>query len=102
MLSERPRTAGELHQAFPIAGPAVSRHLRVLREAGLIAEGPAPGDRRVRLYTLRIEPFGELAQWLAELQSHWNRQLRSFQDYVASQGEADVAGGRAGGREPLT
>jgi DNA-binding transcriptional ArsR family regulator len=44
LLGEKPRTAGELHRAFPIADPAVSRHLRVLREAGLIVERRVPTD----------------------------------------------------------
>lgn len=82
MLGEAPRTAGELHRAFPIAAPAVSRHLRVLREAGLIAERGVPDDRRVRLYTLSPEPIAALSEWLAELSQGWQQQLDSFKDYV--------------------
>ena len=53
LLAQGSRTATELHRQFPIAGPAVSRHLRVLREAGLVEERRTPDDGRVRLYGLR-------------------------------------------------
>lgn len=83
LLAARPHTASELHRAFPIAAPAVSRHLRVLREAGLIEERRPQHDRRVRLYTLRPEPMQEVAGWLEELSRAWQQQLDSFKDYVA-------------------
>ena len=83
LLAGRPHTAGEPHQAFPIAAPAVSRHLRVLREAGLIEERRPDHDRRVRLYTLRPEPMQEVGGWLEELGRAWQEQLDSFKDYVA-------------------
>ena len=83
MLASRPHTATELHDAFGIAAPAVSRHLRVLREAGIIEERRPDDDRRVRLYTLRAEPIGELATWLEELSRGWQAQLDSFKDFVA-------------------
>ncbi len=90
-LGRRPHTASEVHRSFPIAAPAVSRHLRVLRESGLIAERAVEEDRRVRLYELRPEPIAELSQWLAELSESWQSQLDSFTDVVAL---------RAAGPEP--
>ena len=84
MLAERPRTAGEIHRAFRIAAPAVSRHLRVLREAGLIEERRPEQDRRVRVYMLRPEPVQEVVSWLEELSRTWQEQLDSFKDYVAA------------------
>jgi DNA-binding transcriptional ArsR family regulator len=86
LLAVRPHTASELHREFPIAAPAVSRHLRVLRRAGLIEERRPEQDRRVRLYTLRHEPVQEVAGWLDELSRAWQRQLESFKDYVALRG----------------
>ena len=83
MLGDSPRTATQIHQAFPIAAPAVSRHLRVLREAGLILEHAVPGDKRVRLYALSPEPITELSGWLEQLGQAWQAQLESFKDYVA-------------------
>lgn len=83
MLASRPHTATEIHDAFGIAAPAVSRHLRVLREAGIIDERRPDDDRRVRIYTLRTEPIAELASWLEELTRGWQGQLDSFKDFVA-------------------
>lgn len=79
MLAAGPRTATEIHRAFPIAAPAVSRHLRVLRAS---SKSRPEEDRRVRLYTLRPEPFREVAGWLEELSRTWQEQLDSLKDYV--------------------
>ena len=83
MLASRPHTATEIHDACDIAAPAVSRHLRVLREAGIIEERRPDDDRRVRIYTLRAEPINELASRLDELTRGWQAQLDSFKDFVA-------------------
>ena len=83
MLGEGPMTASEIHRAFEIANPAVSRHLRVLREAGLVRERRVPKDKRVRLYGLEPEPLDELSRWLEGLSRMWQLQLDSFRDYVA-------------------
>ncbi|HET8821776.1 MAG TPA: metalloregulator ArsR/SmtB family transcription factor [Thermoleophilaceae bacterium] len=83
LLASRPHTATEIHDACDIAAPAVSRHLRVLREAGLIEERRPDDDRRVRIYTLRTESIGELASRLDELSRGWQAQLDSFKDFVA-------------------
>lgn len=83
MLAKRPHTATEIHRAFPIAAPAVSRHLRVLREVGLVEERRPAHDRRVRVYTLKAQPVQELADWLAAVSQLWQVQLDSFKDYVA-------------------
>jgi DNA-binding transcriptional ArsR family regulator len=83
LLGEAPRTASEIHGRFPIAAPAVSRHLRVLREAGLIQARSVPGDDRVRLYTLEQQRLDAVASWIADVSRHWQQQLESFKDYVA-------------------
>ncbi len=83
MLSARPHAAGEIHRAFPIADPAVSRHLRVLREAGLIEERTPPDDGRVRLYSLAPGALDELRAWLDGMSDRWQGQLDSFKDFVA-------------------
>lgn len=82
MLGQTPHTATQIHHAFPIAAPAVSRHLRVLREAGLIVEHGVPNDGRVRLYALAPEPIGELSRWFEQLSQAWQGQLEAFKDYV--------------------
>jgi DNA-binding transcriptional ArsR family regulator len=83
MLGESPRTATQIHDAFSIAAPAVSRHLRVLRETGWIVDRGVPGDRRVRLYALAPEPVEGLTEWLERLGRAWQGQLESFSEYVA-------------------
>ena len=55
----------------------------MLREAGLIEERRPPQDRRVRVYSLRPEPMGEVADWLTGVSRAWQDQLDSFKDYVA-------------------
>lgn len=88
LLAGSPHTASEIHDAFPIADPAVSRHLRVLREAGLIAERRVEEDKRVRLYTLEPRALDELEAWISELSRGWQSQLDSFKDYVALRARA--------------
>src|SRR2546423_9870231 len=71
LLSERPHRAGELHEAFPISNPAISRHLRVLRESGVVEERRIPEDARVRVYALRPEPLREATAWLVAIRTAW-------------------------------
>ncbi len=86
LLGAAPHTATELHRAFPIAGPAVSRHLRVLREAGVVAERRVPEDGRVRLYALEPDALRALAAWLESIGGGWQAQLDAFKDHVALRG----------------
>jgi DNA-binding transcriptional ArsR family regulator len=77
LLRQGPRRAGELAQALDMTPPAMSRHLRVLRESGLI-EDERGDDARVRVFRLRPEPFTALRGWLDEVESFWAGQLASF------------------------
>src|SRR6516165_270101 len=79
-LSRGPATAGELAALLPIARPGVSRHLRVLREAGLVEVRQA-GQRRV--YSLRPEPLAEVDGWLARYRSLWEQRLNALHTEVA-------------------
>ena len=71
-LAEGPRSVGELAQGLPVTRPAVSQHLKVLKEAALVTDR-AEGTRRV----YRIDPAGLAAirQWLDQ---HWERALAGF------------------------
>ena len=82
LLRERPRRAGELAQALDLPAPAMSRHLRVLRECGLVEEMHPSFDARVRIYSLRHEPMAGLKAWLDETERLWTRQLASFKAHV--------------------
>ena len=78
LLRERPRSAGELAGALGLAPPAMSRHLRALKEGGLVEDGHPTFDARVRIYRLKDGATVELKQWLAETEAVWSDQLASF------------------------
>jgi DNA-binding transcriptional ArsR family regulator len=82
LLGERPHRAGELAAASGTSAPAMSRHLRVLLEAGLVVDERVATDARVRVFRLRPEPIVALQAWLDQLQAHWNEQLQSFKRHV--------------------
>jgi DNA-binding transcriptional ArsR family regulator len=82
LLGEGPRRAGDLASAVATSPPAVSRHLRVLLEAGVVADERPRDDARVRMFRLRPESMVALQSWLDQLQAHWNEQLKSFQRHV--------------------
>src|SRR5919106_1379586 len=67
-LRTRPHRAGELADSMLMSRPAMSRHLRILRRAGLVEENELEEDARVRLYRLRQERFLELRAWLNEVE----------------------------------
>jgi DNA-binding transcriptional ArsR family regulator len=78
-LVDGPATAGELAALLPIARPGVSRHLRVLREAGLV-EVRQEAQRRV--YSLRAEPLGEVDDWLGRYRALWEQRLDALHTEV--------------------
>jgi DNA-binding transcriptional ArsR family regulator len=82
LLSERPRKVGDIAHALNMSGPATSRHLRVLRQGGLIEDAHPEADARVRVYQLRPEPFAELRAWAERIESLWTAQLGAFKDYA--------------------
>ena len=79
-LTGGPATAGELAALLPIARPGVSRHLRVLREAGLV-EFRQEAQRRV--YGLRAEPLAEVDEWLGRYRDLWEQRLDALHTEVA-------------------
>ena len=78
--SAHPASAGELAEALPIARPGVSRHLRVLREAGLIE---VRREAQRRIYSLRPEALIEVDEWLAEYRVLWQTRLDALQTEIA-------------------
>ena len=76
LLADGERSVAELTREFPISQPAISRHLRVLRERGLVRARPE-GQRRV--YALEPEPFAELDEWLARYRSFWSNRLDALE-----------------------
>lgn len=82
LLRRQPRRAGELAEALGMSAPAMSRHLRVLRECGLVEEERPDEDARVRLLRLRPEPFDGLRHWLDEVEQFWAGQLEAFRAHA--------------------
>ncbi len=82
LLRERPRRAGELASVMKLAFPLMSRHLRTLRQSGLVEEHRDEFDSRVRIYRLRPEPMAELRLWLEETEALWSRQLAAFKAHI--------------------
>jgi len=79
-LSSGPATAGELAALLPIARPGVSRHLRVLREAGLVE---VRQDAQRRVYSLRPEPLADVDEWLGHYRVLWQQRLDALHTEVA-------------------
>jgi DNA-binding transcriptional ArsR family regulator len=82
LLSSGPRRAGELADAFRLSAPTMSKHLRVLLRAGVVADERPYEDARVRMFRLRPESVVALRAWLDQLQALWDEQLRSFKRHV--------------------
>ena len=82
LLGERPRRAGELAKKLGLAPPAMSRHLRVLRECGLVEETHPSFDARVRIYSLDPRPMADLKAWMDETEQLWTAQLAAFRAHV--------------------
>ena len=80
ILRDHPATAGELADALPIARPGVSRHLRVLREAGLV---DVRQEAQRRIYSLRPEALVEVDEWLEEYRALWQNRLDALHTEIA-------------------
>lgn len=79
-LSGGPATAGELAAMLPIARPGVSRHLRVLREAGLV---DVRQDAQRRVYSLRSDALVEVDEWLGRYRALWEQRVDALQTEIA-------------------
>jgi DNA-binding transcriptional ArsR family regulator len=82
-LIDRPSAVGELAQELPVSRPAVSQHLKVLKNAGLVLDRPE-GTRRI----YRVDPDG-LATFRSELERFWTKALLTYKDIVEQASEED-------------
>jgi DNA-binding transcriptional ArsR family regulator len=86
LLAVRERTAGELVDEFDMSGPAISQHLKVLREAGLVtvrAEGQS------RIQSLNPDGLGDLEGWLEKTRSVWSRRLDALERELRAEDDAN-------------
>ena len=86
LLSVGPRRAGELASASGTSAPTMSRHLRVLLQAGIVADERPPQDARARVFRLRPESILAVQAWLDQLQADADEQLASFKHHVKRRG----------------
>ena len=82
-LAERPRPVGQLARELPVSRPAVSQHLRVLKEAGLVIDRPV-GNQRI----YRVDPDG-LAALRTQLDQFWTKALANFKAIVEQSTEEE-------------
>jgi DNA-binding transcriptional ArsR family regulator len=80
ILKDHSASAGELAEALPIARPGVSRHLRVLREAGLVE---VRQESQRRIYSLRPEALVELDDWLEDYRAIWQNRMGALHTEIA-------------------
>jgi DNA-binding transcriptional ArsR family regulator len=82
LLSDGPRRAGEISDSAGVSGPRMSRHLRVLLEAGIVTDERSPDDARVRVFRLCPDSITTVQAWLDQVRAHWTEQLQSFKRHV--------------------
>jgi DNA-binding transcriptional ArsR family regulator len=76
LLRERERSVNELVAQLELSQPGVSKHLKVLRESGLVSVRP---DGKRRWYGLRADPLAEVAEWLEPYEEHWSGRLDALE-----------------------
>jgi DNA-binding transcriptional ArsR family regulator len=82
LLADGELDAGSIAERFPVSRPAVSRHLRVLREAGLVRVRP---EAQRRLYALDPAPLAELDAWLERYRAFWGNRLDALDVHLRRQ-----------------
>jgi len=89
-LAGREVGAGELAEQLGTTPAALTRHLRLLRQADVVSVALDPDDNRRHVYRVRPEPFRELRDWADDIDAYWTAQLASFAEYA----QAATSGGR--------
>jgi DNA-binding transcriptional ArsR family regulator len=82
LLVTAERTVGDLESALDLSQPSVSKHLRVLREAGFVE---ATIDAQRRVYRIRPEPLQEVDAWLAPFRRYWSARVDALERYLDGQ-----------------
>jgi DNA-binding transcriptional ArsR family regulator len=84
LLRKKPRRSSDIADALSLSRPTTSRHLGVLRKAGLVEETTSEDDARGREYRLRPQPFARVRSWLDEVEASWEGKLGAFKAHVES------------------
>ena len=91
LLLSSERSVGEIERKLRLSQPTVSKHLRVLREAGFVESRV---DAQQRVYRLRPEPLMELDEWLAPFRRFWSRRVDALEQYLDRMDDAPPTKGR--------
>ena len=86
LLAQRDRTAGEIVDEFDLSAPAISQHLKVLRDAGLVTTR-AEGQSRIQ--TLNPEGLDEIDTWLEKTRAFWSRRLDALERELRAEDAAN-------------
>jgi DNA-binding transcriptional ArsR family regulator len=86
LLRVRERSVGELVEGVSLSQPGVSKHLRVLRDAGLVE---VLVDAQLRWYRVRAEPLAEIDAWLAPYRRFWTRRLDALERHLEDEPGTD-------------
>jgi len=87
LLAERDRTSGELVEEFDVSAPAISQHLNVLREAGLVT---TRAEGKTRIQTLDPRGFDELDTWLRRTREFWSQRLDALERELKAEDERNA------------
>lgn len=87
LLAKRDRTAGELVEEFDVSGPAISQHLNVLREAGLVV---TRAEGQTRIQSLNPAGFDEVEAWLQKTRSIWSSRLDALERELRAEDAAQT------------
>ena len=90
-LAHRDLSAGEIAERFPVSRPAVSRHLSVLRRAGLVR---FKEDAQRRIYSLNPQRLDEIDKWVAKCRRMWNQRLDNLERHLAEMVAQEREGGK--------
>ena len=82
LLRKQPLCASDIADQLSLSRPAMSRHLRVLRQTGLVDEQSVADDARVRMYHLRRRPFTQLRGWIDQVEAFWSMELQAFKQHA--------------------
>ncbi len=91
LLASSERSVGEIERQLGMTQPTVSKHLRVLREAGLVE---SQVDAQRRLYRLKPEPLKEVDAWLAPFREFWSAQVDALERHLDQMDQATPAKGK--------
>jgi DNA-binding transcriptional ArsR family regulator len=97
LLASSQQSVGEIEQQLRVPQPTVSKHLRVLREAGFVE---STVDAQRRLYRLKPEPFQEVEAWLAPFRRFWSAHVDALERYLDRMEQSTPTKKKTAGRQP--